>query len=225
MKTVFETNRERSLLAINFLWANLGLGVILFFLPLYTKSLDPTEQWDTYVNSIELDSVLILFSFPLMIITAVFFVRWMYSTYDLLISHGGHITFTRRQLGWAFFIPIINLFRPYQIIVQFWEEYGRIMRKTDSENQYYQGVGKAIVGWWWFAYIVRGVIDRAFNYISEEDMEGLLNLGIAFAVAKIISAYLIIRIINQMLSWQQDLEVISSIDHIYGDQEEGQENS
>ena len=64
---------------------------------------------------------------------------------------------TRFSPGWAvgwWFIPIMNLFRPYQVIAELWRATGGNVHLRDWTRD---GVS-ALLGWWWGIYILMGLV-------------------------------------------------------------------
>ncbi len=92
------------------------------------------------------------------IATAVVFLIWIYlASRNLRSFHAVDVRFTP---GWAvgwFFVPFMNLFRPYQVIKEIWEESDPDTRTDPSMP--YKPSSTAMVGWWWALYLVG-------NYVS-----------------------------------------------------------
>jgi hypothetical protein len=60
--------------------------------------------------------------------------------------------------GWAvgwFFVPVANLFKPYQVMKEVW----RVSHGT-------RAVGAAPVGWWWALYLASGFLGRLSSTLS-----------------------------------------------------------
>jgi hypothetical protein len=94
----------------------------------------------------------------LFIATAVIFFVWIYRAYkNLSALKAGGLKFTP---GWAvgwFFIPIANLFRPYQIVSEIY--------KFSEPNEGAEGgfrkinfLSSNIVGWWWGLYLLSNIV-------------------------------------------------------------------
>ena len=70
---------------------------------------------------------------------ALAFLRWLSLAYGNLPALGAVPRFSRTWAVVFFLIPILNLFRPYQVVRELWRGSG--------------GGGAAIVGWWWTAHL------------------------------------------------------------------------
>jgi Domain of unknown function (DUF4328) len=86
----------------------------------------------------------------LFIIIGIVFLRWIYYTNkNLHLLSNQKMEFTPGwSVGW-YFIPIANLFMPYQSMKEIW----RVSHKNESASY-------AIVGWWWCLWIVSAVLGR-----------------------------------------------------------------
>lgn len=59
------------------------------------------------------------------------------------------------SVGW-YFVPIMNLFKPYQAMKEIWEVSGR-WRRPDSQG----GGSSSPLPWWWAAWVLSGVVGQA----------------------------------------------------------------
>lgn len=57
------------------------------------------------------------------LVTVVLLIRWLQTCYDNTRDLGlGHLRYSRSQVGWGFFIPILNLYRPYRALADLHRE-------------------------------------------------------------------------------------------------------
>lgn len=105
----------------------------------------------------------------LFIVTAVFFGSWIYR-----ISSNAH-SFTssnqRHSPGWAvgyYFIPIVNLWRPYQALRDAYEAF-LDLSKDNKDN--------IIFPLWWFAWIVSSILGRMLfkSHMRAEELDELIQ--------------------------------------------------
>lgn len=109
--------------------------------------------------------------------TAILFLMWMYRAHRNLKALGAqNLEFTS---GWAigyFFVPFINLVRPYQAMVEIW-------KASDPEIPVGDGLSwknspvPALLGWWWGAYLVSNITGQAVmrSAISAETPDALIR--------------------------------------------------
>jgi len=99
--------------------------------------------------------------FGLLVVTAIAFVVWFHRAYeavDLAVGSAHDVT----QAAWAFFVPIMNLFRPYQIATEIWRKSG-------------DGTGghSALIIAWWGLWVVFGTGPLFISVMGLPGAEGL----------------------------------------------------
>jgi hypothetical protein len=117
------------------------------------------------------------------ITTAVVFLRWMHRLVVLTRALGGKLAWTPAQAVWAFFIPIISLIRPYQVLTAAHtaldpEHVAPPAPRVDpSAQRDYRSVAfvhpppapnlpKALIGFWWGAFVVMSVSGKLLTAFS-----------------------------------------------------------
>ena len=119
----------------------------------------------------------------LIVPAAVVFIRWFKRAYENVSAVGGS---GRWGSGWAvggWFVPFLNLWRPKQIANDIWA----------AANQR-SGV---LLGWWWAAWIVTGVLGRIIfqhDVSSPGDLRTLDQMDIVASVIWIAGSVLAIRV-------------------------------
>jgi hypothetical protein len=85
--------------------------------------------------------------------SAALFLPWLRAAYGNLPALGAVPRFGPTWAAVCFLVPILNLFRPYQVVRELWA--GSV------------GGGAAIVGWWWAAYLVASFLGaRSFTLVA-----------------------------------------------------------
>lgn len=107
----------------------------------------------------------------LTILSIVYFIMWFRRAYYNLQLAGGRTNFTEGWAAGAWFVPFLNLVRPYQIMTEIWNDtqslnYSKAERKSG-----------AIVGVWWTMYLISNIVSSvsARIYTDTETIEGLLD--------------------------------------------------
>jgi Domain of unknown function (DUF4328) len=136
-----------------------------------------------------------LVQFVFFVILGITFLRWIYRiNKNLRALSGEQMKFTP---GWAvgwYFIPIANLFKPYQAMKEIW----RISHKNEPPTY-------SPLGWWWFLWIVSILVGRlafrtvmqagdsgndiALIYILSDGIDVILNIVGLMVVTRIWNAY------------------------------------
>ena len=100
------------------------------------------------------------------------FLVWIYSTHANLPALGNtHLDLTS---GWAvgwFFVPIMNRFKPYQVVFEIW-------RSSDPANRTGATAGATtLIGWWWCLRVLTGLVERGANRLGRyiESVEGWIG--------------------------------------------------
>ncbi len=177
---------------------------------LKSKDMDPTkaEALQERAQGLEERANSIANTYRLtVLITAVFFVRWMMRAYSNIpaIYSDYPTRFTGKQVGWAFFIPFINLVRPYYAMSDIWAASG-------PDDGSAKPRGAAIIGLWWALFLIGGVLGNvAMRMAASTDIDTIklaltVNMGadVIFAGAAV-TAILAVRKItaNQAKKSQQ----------------------
>lgn len=87
------------------------------------------------------------------------FCMWIHRTSRNL--QGLNVTAQRFSPGWAvgwWFVPIMNLFRPYQVVKEIW--LASYPSATPQDPQHLRNAPlTAMLGWWWATWIASGILD------------------------------------------------------------------
>lgn len=138
--------------------------------------------------------------------SAVVFLIWLYRVSRNLRSLG-----VRRQRfspGWAvgyWFIPIVNLIRPYQVVKEIWVE----SRPPSDDIGGRQPTSTAIIGWWWATGIVNGVLSQIsfrMAWWPQASTDVLRASAVLAAVASalvVVDAVLAIKIVRDIYRRQE----------------------
>jgi len=111
----------------------------------------------------------------LAIILGITFLRWIYRTNKNLHAFSGErMTFTPGwSVGW-YFIPIANLFKPYQVMKEIWQ----ISHKNRAATL-------SIIGWWWALWFISNVLGRLVVklILQADDIAGYMASTMTYMVA------------------------------------------
>lgn len=142
----------------------------------------------------------------LFVAATVFWLMWVHRTYRNLPALGAEGL--KYSPGWAvgyYFIPILNLVRPYQIMSETW-------RASDSRHaggtSWKSLAAPALLGWWWGMHLVSRVVNQASTRIGmrSEDPETLLAVAwvdLAMLAFDIVLLLVEIRIVRGLTELQE----------------------
>jgi hypothetical protein len=138
------------------------------------------------------------------ILTAVCWLIWQARAYGNLRLVG--TAKSRFTQGWSigyWFVPFINLVRPYQIIADLWT-------RSESQNTERATVPSApsAVSLWWGGYLVTAFVGRLVLSMSQdsttiESLRTVTDLGMAQDALGVLSALLAIRVVASIDRFQQ----------------------
>jgi hypothetical protein len=147
-----------------------------------------------------------LFQAGVAITTIILFAMWIYRANFNARSLGAqNMKFTP---GWSvgyYFIPFLNLWRPYQAMKEIWKA-SKNPTSWESEER------GAILPWWWFLFLIAGMFDNASfrTSMSAKEIHGLItSTGITIAsnvvsiLATIIALVLVGKIYEMQMSHVQ----------------------
>ena len=123
-----------------------------------------------------------LIQIAVFITTVIFWLLWQHRAYTNLTLVGSRDT--EETPGWSvgyWFIPIINIFKPYQITAELW-------RKSELKNARdpIGGLsGTPLVLAWWIVYVLNGLAGRLFASLvkSAKSLDALIDATMAGILA------------------------------------------
>ena len=137
------------------------------------------------------------------IFAIVFFIMWFRRAYFNLQAAGVRTLHTDGWAAGCWFVPILNLFRPYQIMEEIWEQTQNKIQQTPMEP-------KIIIGVWWGLMVINGILDRIstrllLNAETIEDYQMSSFLTMITDSVTVIPLILIILIIRKVSTWEEKL--------------------
>lgn len=156
-----------------------------------------------------------VFYLLLYLITALFFCLWIYRAHKNLPSlNAGDLKYTP---GWAvggFFVPIWNLFRPYQVMQEIWKASDPSVNTYDK-LAWKQAPASYFVRFWWALWIIEHFIGRfgfrlAFYSNTIEELLTLSWMTLIASSIDILAALLAIIVIQSIAKRQQIKQSILS---------------
>lgn len=161
------------------------------------------ETWDMiHVAAALLTGGVAIISLVVFLVNAVLIMQWMYRAYLNLefINTPGLTT----KASWAilfWFVPIANLFKPYQVMKEIWQA-----SDPQSDGQGFSASLKPprIFGLWWAFWIVNGVIGQ-ITFRLEMAKETTMSdaISVIGQAASVIGALLLIQVIKQTTARQE----------------------
>lgn len=111
--------------------------------------------------------------------------------------------------GWSvayYFIPILNLFRPYQVMREIWHVSGNPEKHKDQDE------GSPLLSWWWGLWLVSGFIGMALGnavdasqVVHIDDLRRETWLSIVASLLAIPLCLVAIRLVKTIFARQERL--------------------
>lgn len=119
-------------------------------------------------------------------ISAVTFIKWFRRAYYNLHLRVNHLAQTEGWAAGSWFVPIINLYRPYQIMKELYQETKELLiQKGFSINDNFT---TGSLGWWWTLWIINNVIGQfVFRYsMRAESVDELTISTVASLIGNVV---------------------------------------
>jgi hypothetical protein len=145
------------------------------------------------------------------------FIMWFRRAYFNLHSLD---CYTRYSEGWAagaWFVPFLNLVRPFQIMKEIWD---RTQERTQQGMQELKIESSVILGFWWFLWILTNIAGNIYTRLvlnGDHDVKELIALdvtAIILDVANLVNIFLIITIIKKINGYEERLKDVISVENI-----------
>jgi len=138
------------------------------------------------------------------LLAVVFFIMWFRRAYYNLHQTNAKLEFTEGWAAGAWFVPFINIVRPYQIMKEIW------VKTQEESGQAILEPSTALVGWWWATLMIGGMVTRGVSKLAEnaDTVEKLETSTIATIAAELInipSLLIVILLIKKVSSFEMDL--------------------
>ena len=141
----------------------------------------------------------------IIIVSIVTFIMWFRRAYYNLQQAGQFTDFSEGWAAGAWFVPFLNLVRPYKIMVEIWE-------KTQfAVPQFINNRSSQIVGIWWAAYITSNIVANiAYRFGGDMDstIKDLISgsrIQIGSNVLRIVTAIITVIMVRQVSEMEEAL--------------------
>jgi hypothetical protein len=133
------------------------------------------------------------------IVSSVVFIRWFRRAYYNLHLR---VNFLAHSEGWAaggWFVPIVNLYRPYRIMKELYLETNELLAKDQRHSN--TDITTTIVGWWWTLWIINSILGQfVFRFSRQaETINDLITSTVVGMIAKVVGiqlAFITVKLIR-----------------------------
>lgn len=190
-------NGQRAKNAMVILWILLGMEIISLISHYLQYDLLQRVANGAQVKSIEASAndvreliVSIIYAITY-IVFLVMFIQWFRRAYYNLQIKVPHLLFTDGWAAGSWFVPILNFYRPFQIMREIHTETIELFEQKGVSNA---KISTSYLGWWWFLWITSGLIGRISSNISmdSESIRELTNSTMVEMISNVVSIPLIL---------------------------------
>lgn len=198
-------NNERGRILLLMIWIVLALEIISIFSNALQYNLLQTvsnggEITNEAANANDLRvQVIAVISLIAYIISVVAFILWFRRAYYNLHQKVRTLSFTEGWAAGCWFVPIVNLYRPYQIMKEMYEETKRYLKGESLDCD----LSTTYIGVWCALWLINGVLGQIIYRISRHAdtlpelittttlgiISGVLGIGLALVTIKVIRDY------------------------------------
>jgi len=157
-------NEQRAKTAVLLIWIVLGLEIASFISSyLQYNLLDNVDNGrqvsfeSATVNDIRERTIAIIYLIA-SVVSGIVFIQWFRRAYFNLHLKVNHLTFSEGWAAGSWFVPLMNLFRPYRIMKELFEETERLLFKRHPEVK--AKLTTSILGGWWALWLASHYIDQ-----------------------------------------------------------------
>ena len=145
------------------------------------------------------------------IISAVTFIQWFRRAYYNLHLKVNFLNYTEGWAAGCWFVPFINLYRPYQIMKELYEETDELLSKKGiSVNQTFS---TTLLVWWWAFWIINNFVAQfVFRYtLKAESIDELTTSTIASMIGNLLGIPLALMAIKVIKDYSTVEPLLSEI--------------
>jgi len=164
------------------------------------------------------------------IISAITFIRWFRRAYYNLSLRAFRLSYSDGMAAGAWFIPFVNLFRPYRMMQELHEQTSTLLFTKNIHPE--KRLQTTIVGWWWGLWIANGFVSQiAFRLsMGADNVETLMDSTILSIISNLFGIPLALITINMIKNYAafepllyeiRDTETTPKLDEV----NENEENS
>ena len=185
-------NERRAKNAITLIWIVLGLEIVSFISGYFQYDLLQTAanggeiSIETANANDTREQIIGIISLTAFVISSLTFIQWFRRAYCNLHLRVNHLSHTEVWAARSWFVPIVNLYRPYQIMKELYQETKELLIKKGlglNEN-----FTTGFLGWWWTFWIINNAIGQfIFRYsMKAESIDELIISTVASMIGNVV---------------------------------------
>jgi len=210
-------NSQRAKLAIIMIWVVTGINALMAassYLQVNLLNLmadgEAVSDQQTNVNDMREAIIAGLYTIAY-IVSAVTFIQWFRRAYYNLHTKVTNLEYTEGWAAGSWFVPILNLFRPYHIMKELYYNTHRLLKR---EGESYASANLTFVNLWWALWVIVNIAENAITRLSlkAETVEELTLSSQASMVTSLLGlplGILAVRVISDYAAMESSMAVLS----------------
>jgi len=135
------------------------------------------------------------------IILIIFFIMWLRRSYTNL-SRRINTEYTPGWAAGAWFVPFLNLVRPFQIVREIWNKLQNYLQLPEVNKD------SGHIGIWWACFLISGFLSRISSrmVLRAEDINDYITgsfISIVSGFLSIAAAFFLIKIVKEIVSFEE----------------------
>jgi len=197
------SNKERAKNTIGVLYFMVILmiiSIVVYFLQFKLLKQEIITAQDIQMNKRRIDFVNGEYLFG-KILAAFIFIQWFRRSYFNLHQTPIAVNYSEGWAAGAWFVPFLNLFRPYQIMKEIWY-------KTQSSVKIENPISHNSVKIWWGVFIIGNIVNFisiSYPVVNNESLMTATLIGIVGNIVSIIAAFLAINVVKKVSNFEEQL--------------------
>jgi hypothetical protein len=195
-------NEQRSQNAIILIWIALAMNCISLVSSYFQYDLLQTAanggkiSTEYATSNDKREQAIGIIQLIVFVVSAITFIQWFRRAYFNLHLRVNRLSHSEGWAAGCWFTPIVNLFRPYQIMQELFQETHLFLKRNEAHTTEY--LSTASLGLWWTFWIIDRFIGQfVFKYsMKAETIDELTTSTIAEMVSNAIGIVLAIITIN-----------------------------
>jgi hypothetical protein len=210
-------NAQRAKNAVTLIWIVLALEIVSLISGYFQYDLLQTAanggeiSTETATANDTREQIIGIVHMVAYIISAITFIQWFRRAYFNLHLKVNHLSQTEGWAAGSWFVPIVNLYRPNQIMRELYQETKELLTKKGLSIN--QNFSTGSLGWWWTLWIISNFIGQfVFRYsMKAESIDELTVSTVASIVGNIVGIPLALITIKVIKDYSNVEPLLSEI--------------
>lgn len=221
--TTLKPNEQRAKTALILIYIVMGISVISIISDFFMYFIFDSYNKGEYVspNSAMLNAYMQIaikfFWLIAYIISGITFIMWFRRAYYNILLHVKICTWSEGWAAGSWFVPIMNLFLPCQIMYDLHTKTNKFL--AEKNPNFTEKISTNLIGWWWTTWIINGVLGQITSLLSDKNsitsMQNAMVSDIINNVILLINGYLITTIIKNYSKVEPLLQEINPEDNVH----------